>query len=70
MIDTWSPVGGTVWEGSDGGSGPWGTGFEVSKAKVILSWLSLLLACELLATAPALFLPACCHTPLHDGHDL
>ena len=70
MIDTWSPVGGTVWEGPGGGSVPWGTGFEVSKAKVILSWLSLLLACELLATAPALFLPACCHAPLHDGHDL
>lgn len=53
-LNTWLPTGGTVWE-------EWGvkevvTGFEISKAHVITSWLSLglmaVLRCELSPTAP------------------
>jgi hypothetical protein len=44
-LNTWSPVGGTVWEGLGGGlvgkDVSLGTSFEISKAHAIPSYLSL-----------------------------
>ena len=77
-LNTWSPVGGNIWEGLGGvvlleEVCHWGwdlrfkkpTSFPVSSLGFCLS-----VTRELSATASAPCLPACCHAPRHEGRRL